>query len=145
MMVRGWRGSLKEILLVLLLLHLLGRFGIHSFHFSFFGLRKGGEMSDEGNKFPTVNVIVSRVTERGHAAEHDAVLDGVVEFAVGHILGFLAAHIRGTRIHGLSIHCIAGAVVCMAGGAVIGPVFHALMQYVRCGSHWVWHGFVARG
>src|SRR5580704_9677810 len=144
MMVRGRRGSLKEIFLVLLLLHLLGRFWIHFFHFNFFELRKCGEMADKGNQFPTVEVIVSRRTECGHAAEHDAVLDGVVEFAVGHILGFLAAHIWGTRIHGLSIHGIAGAVVRMAGGAVIGPVVHAFAQYVGSDGHGVQHRFVAR-
>jgi hypothetical protein len=81
MMVRGGRGTLKEILLVLFLLHLLGRFGIHFFHFDFFRLRKCGEMAYEANQFPTVEVMVSRRTECGHAAKHDAVLDGVVEFA----------------------------------------------------------------
>src|SRR3954469_3781121 len=100
MVMRRWRlrrrgTSLKEVLFLLLLLHLLGRFRIHLLHLGFLGLRERGEMANKHHKSPTIDVVVTGRAERGHAAEHDAVLNSVVEFSIRHCLSFLAAHIRG--------------------------------------------------
>src|SRR5215472_7009818 len=98
MMVRGGRlcrsrAPLKEVLLLLLLLKFVWRFGIHLPHLHFLALRERREMANERNQFPAVEVIVPGRAERGHSAEHDAVLDSVVELAVRHVLRFFAAHI----------------------------------------------------
>ena len=101
-------------------------------------------MADEGNEFPAILIVVAWRPESGHPAQPDAVLDGEMQFAVGHLLRIVLPHIRWSRIHSLAAHSVAAAVVGVARGAVIRPMRHTLLEDLWCRCNGVLYGLVAR-
>ena len=101
-------------------------------------------MANEGNELPTIDVVVPRRAEGRHSAEHNSVLDRVIEFAVRHLLSFPAAHIGRAGIHGLSVHRVAAAIVGMAGRTMIGPMLLPFPDRFGSDCDWISHGFVTR-
>lgn len=59
-------------------------------------------MADEGNELPAIEIVVAGRSESRHAAQAVAVLDGVVELAIGLLLCILLAHVGRPRIHRLA-------------------------------------------
>ena len=63
-----------------------------------------------------------------HPAQPYSILNDVEQFAVGHLLCFWLSHIRGGRVRSLSHLRVAGAIVAVANGAMIGPMGPALRE-----------------
>src|SRR5713101_1698991 len=101
-------------------------------------------MPNEGHERPTVRIVITRISERWHSAQADAVLDGVVKLATGHLLRVLLSHVWRARIHRLAVHGVSAADIGMAGGAVVCPVRHPFVDHFRSGRNGVLHGLVAR-
>src|SRR5258708_3936454 len=101
-------------------------------------------MPNEDHEPPAVHIVIARIAERRHSAQAHTVLDGVVEFAIGHRLRILLAHIWRTRIHRLAVHGVTAAIVGMAGSTVVCPVRHPFVNDVRSDCHKVPHRLVAR-
>src|SRR5438309_407660 len=101
-------------------------------------------MPNEGNELPTIHIVITRIAERWHPAQANAVLDGVVELAIRHLLRVLLAHVWRARIHRLAVHGVTAAIVGVACGAVVRPVRHSFVDHFRSGGNGVLHGLVAR-
>ena len=135
---------MQKVVFLLFLLDFLWRLRVEFLHLQAFALTQRGKMADEGNEFPAILIVVAGRPESGHPAQPDAVFDGVIQFAVGHLLRIFLPHVRWSRIHGLPVHSVAAAVVGVAGGAVIRPMRHALLEELGGRRDGVLHGLLAR-
>src|SRR5258707_6407120 len=136
----GWRRSwfhiaFQEFFFFLLLLNFIGRFRIEVLHLGLFSIRDLRQMPNEGDELPTVHIVIARIAERWHSAQADSVFDGVVEFSVGKLLRVLLPHVWRARIHRLAVHGVTAAIVGMAGGAVVRPMCHSLVDHFLSGRN----------
>src|SRR5258706_15933927 len=84
-------------------------------------------MPYEQDELPAIVVFVRRAPCR-HSRESDTVVNGVVQFPVGQVLGLWQSHIWSLRIKILADLRISGAVIAVASGAMIGEVSARLAE-----------------
>src|ERR1700756_145810 len=102
-----FRIALQKVFFFLLLLNFIGRFWIQTLHLGLFSGRELRQMPNEGHELPTVRIVITWISERWHSAQANAVLDGVVELAIRHLLRVLLAHVWRARIHRLAVRGVA--------------------------------------
>ena len=90
-------------------------------------------MADEEDQLPALGIVVG-CAPGGHTGPADAVVNDVVELAIGQLLGFGFTHVRGAGVEVASHLGVAAAVVGVAGGAVVGEVAGGFLQYFGRGS-----------
>ncbi len=112
-------------------------------HLGLFGIGELRQMPNEGHELPTIHVVIALIAECWHSAQAHTVLDGVVEFAIGHLLRVFLAHIWRTWIHRLAVHGVAATIVGMAGRAVVRPMRHAFVNHFRSDRDWILDRLVA--
>src|ERR1700730_16930473 len=98
------------------------------------------QMPDEEDKMPSFVVVWATGSPCGHTGKSDAVLDDVINLAVGQVLGLFQAHIRHSRVEILAHLGFSAAIVCMATRAMIGEMATRFHQGVWRGFHRVFCG-----
>jgi hypothetical protein len=74
-------------------------------------------------EFPGILFARTRHFPSRHAGHANAVLDDVEQLAIGHLLSRAAPHVGRLGIHLFAELGVAAAIVAMACGAMVGPMF----------------------
>ena len=88
------------------------------------------QVPDEQNQAPGLRHSV-RSVEGGHAAQTNAIFNGVVELTIALVLGLGGAQVGRFRIEALAEYRLARSVIRMALGAMIGEMLHASPNVLR--------------
>ena len=108
-----------------------GRSGFHLSRLVFLA-GESFQRADEQHDLPDVHRLV-RAAPGGHSGERHAVLDDVVQFAVGERLRPRCAEVRRPRVQAATYRCQSAAVVGMATGALCQKLVPAGPDVVRSG------------
>src|SRR5258708_25872987 len=92
-------ATMQEFFVLSLFLDLVWRLWILPLHVLQLRRRQLAEMSNEAHELPTVLVVlIALFAPRRHAREADAVLDDVIQLAIGPALSVIEAHVCRFRI-----------------------------------------------
>src|SRR5579859_4012959 len=93
------------------------------------------QLPDEEDKMPSIVVVWAARSPCGHTGKTDAVLDDVINLAVGKVLCLRQTHIGHSRVEILAHLRFTAAIVCMATRAMIGEMATRFHQGFGGGFH----------